>query len=234
LAATVRIGTPTLPGAEARESNVQQAVDGAIRQLGLPTVAVKLPHIATAIATYYIIATAEASSNLARYDGVQYGFRAGDGGSLLDLYRNTRTQGFGAEAKRRILLGTYVLSHGYYDAYYLKGMKVRTLIKQDFDEAFRRCDVIVMPTSPTVAFRPGEKLEDPLQMYLSDIYTISANLAGLPAISVCCGRDDQGLPIGVQFLAPPFCEDRLLQVAHRLEEALGWPNLRASLRGGDG
>ena len=142
----------------------------------------------------------------------------------------TRTSGFGAEAKRRILLGTYVLSQGYYDAYYLQGMKVRTLIRRDFDEAFTHCDVIAMPTSPTAAFRPGEKIQDPLQMYLSDIYTISANLAGLPAISICCGAGPDGLPIGLQLVAPPFKEDLLLQVAHRYEQASKWPERRASMR----
>jgi len=148
----------------------------------------------------------------------------------MDMYLDTRTQGFGDEAKRRILLGTYVLSQGYYDAYYLQGMKVRTLIKRDFDEAFARCSVIAMPTSPTVAFRPGEKTDDPLQMYLSDIYTISANLAGIPAISICCGTDAAGLPIGLQLLAPPFREDLLLQIAHAYEQKAHWPALRAKLR----
>ena len=249
----VSVGVPALSGAEALDEHVRSALDGALKTLGLPRVRVELPHIEKAVATYYIIATAEASSNLARYDGVQYGFRASAGSrlkaegsreassleprassdgesTLLQMYLNTRTQGFGAEAKRRILLGTYVLSQGYYDAYYLKGMKVRTLIKQDFDEAFKRCSVIAMPTSPTVAFRPGEKLEDPLQMYLSDIFTISANLAGIPAVSICCGKDLDGLPIGLQLLAPPFKEDLLLQVAHAYEQKSNWPSLRASLR----
>ncbi len=224
----VKVGLPTLPS-KGLEQNVQARVNEAVTALGLPTVPVELQHIGRSIATYYIIATAEASSNLARFDGVRYGHRV-NGGSLMDMYLDTRTQGFGAEAKRRILLGTYVLSQGYYEAYYLQGMKVRTLIKRDFDEAFTRCSVIAMPTSPTVAFHPGEKMEDPLQMYLSDIYTISANLAGIPAISMCCGTDADGLPIGLQLLAPPFREDLLLQVAHRLEQKLNWPALRASLR----
>ncbi len=234
----VTIGTPTLGGAEGLDQNVRAAVDGALgtlRGIGCKTIPVELPHIDKAVATYYIIATAEASSNLARYDGVQYGLRAstnGVEGALLDMYLRTRTDGFGAEAKRRILLGTYVLSQGYYDAYYLKGMKVRTLIKQDFDEAFKHCSVIAMPTAPTVAFRPGEKLEDPLQMYLSDIYTISANLAGVPAISIYCGRGPNGLPIGLQLLAPPFREDLLLQVAHAYERQTQWDVLRASMRTG--
>jgi aspartyl-tRNA(Asn)/glutamyl-tRNA(Gln) amidotransferase subunit A len=140
----------------------------------------------------------------------------------MDMYVRTRTEGFGAESKRRVLLGTYVLSHGYYDAYYLKGMKVRTLIKQDFDEAFTRCDVIAMPTAPSPAFRIGEKTDDPLQMYLSDIYTVSANLAGIPALSIPCGRSPEGLPIGMQLLAPPFQEQRLLQVAYAYEQATEW------------
>ena len=239
----LRIGIPTLP-TEGLEAGVRQAVDEAVKvfeRQGGSSVRVELPHIDKAIATYYIIATAEASSNLARYDGVKYGFRAGNGSrlkaegsrqehvassleprassKLVEMYERTRSEGFGAEAKRRMLLGTYVLSQGYYEAYYLQGMKVRTLIKQDFDDALKRCDVIAMPTSPTPAFRFGEKLQDPLQMYLSDIYTISANLAGLPAISIPCGVSDEGLPIGLQLLAEPFQEDRLLRLAHAYEQA---------------
>ncbi len=224
----VTIGLPTLPS-KGLERNVEARVQEAVKVLGLSTVPIELENIGQSIATYYVIATAEASSNLARFDGVRYGARA-NGGSLMDMYLDTRSQGFGAEAKRRILLGTYVLSQGYYDAYYLQGMKVRTLIKRDFDEAFKQCSVIAMPTSPTVAFRPGEKMEDPLQMYLSDIYTISANLAGIPAISICCGSDADGLPIGLQLLAPPFREDLLLQIAHAYEQKANWPTLRASLR----
>ena len=223
----LRIGLPTLP-VEGLDSQVRQAVESAVKTfetLGLKTESVELPHISHAVAAYYVIATAEASSNLARYDGVQYGFRtSGNGGegALLDMYLRTRTEGFGAEAKRRILLGTYVLSQGYYDAYYLKGMKVRTLIKQDFDEALKRCDVILMPTAPSPAFRLGEKLEDPLQMYLSDIYTISANLAGVPALSMPCGFSREGLPIGMQLLAAPFQEDVLLRVAYAYEQSTEW------------
>ncbi|MBI3320659.1 MAG: Asp-tRNA(Asn)/Glu-tRNA(Gln) amidotransferase subunit GatA [Candidatus Omnitrophica bacterium] len=248
------IGLPTL-STEGLDAQVRQAIEQAtevFKGMGLKTVMIDLPTLDWAVATYYIIATAEASSNLARYDGVQYGWRAslgsgfgvqgsGQGPSsapdpepptqnpLLEMYLRTRTEGFGAEAKRRILLGTYVLSHGYYDAYYLKGMKVRTLITQDFDAAFRRCDVIVMPTTPTPAFRLGEKLEDPLQMYLSDIYTISANLAGIPALSVCCGTTPEGLPIGMQLLASPFQEARLLQLAHAYERETPWATRRAQL-----
>ena len=235
----LRIGLPTLP-VEGLDQNVRAADDAAIqefRNLGLSTVSIELPHIDKAIATYYVVATAEASSNLARYDGVKYGFRARTGSrqehvassleprsssELVEMYERTRTEGFGAEAKRRILLGTYVLSQGYYDAYYLKGMKVRTLIKQDFDEAFKRCDVIAMPTAPTPAFRIGEKTSDPLQMYLSDIYTIAANLAGVPALSMPCGVSPEGLPIGLQLLAPPFEEDVLLRAAHAYEQATDW------------
>jgi len=229
------IGTPLLPGAERLNQDVRAAVDSAIevfQSLGVKVTPIELPHIEKAIATYYIIATAEASSNLARYDGVQYGFRVSTGSrrSLLDTYLDTRSQGFGAEAKRRILLGTYVLSQGYYDAYYLKGMKVRTLIKQDFDEAFKRCDAIIMPTAPTPAFRLGEKLSDPLEMYLSDIYTISANLAGVPALSVPCGAGPDALPVGMQLLARPFQEAVLLQLAHAYEQKTGWSRLRGAWR----
>ncbi len=222
----LRVGLPTLP-AGGLDAAVQQAMDQAVealKRLGLIPVPVDLPHIDKAVATYYIIATAEASSNLARYDGVQYGYRAqanGDG-SLLTMYQRTRAEGFGAEAKRRIMLGTYVLSRGYYEAYYLKGMKVRTLIKRDFDEALTRCDVLLLPTSPTPPFRLGEKLDDPLQMYLSDIFTISANLAGVPALAVPCGFTQGGLPIGMQLLAAPFREDVLLRVAYAYEQATEW------------
>ncbi|MBI4343556.1 MAG: Asp-tRNA(Asn)/Glu-tRNA(Gln) amidotransferase subunit GatA, partial [Candidatus Omnitrophica bacterium] len=230
----LKVGLPDLPlpSDAGQFGDVQRSVAEAVEQLkrlGMTPVRVELPNISKAVATYYIIATAEASSNLARYDGVQYGFRAPASSlqppasnSLLEMYLATRTQGFGAEAKRRILLGTYVLSHGYYDAYYLKGLKVRTLIKRDFDEAFKRCDVIAMPTSPSPAFRLGEKLDDPLQMYLSDIYTISANLAGVPALSLPCGFSRDGLPIGLQLLAAPFKEETLLRTAYAYEQATQW------------
>jgi aspartyl-tRNA(Asn)/glutamyl-tRNA(Gln) amidotransferase subunit A len=225
----LRIGLPVLSGIEGVDPEVRNGIDEAVRvleRLGLTTVPVELPHIGAAVATYYVIATAEASSNLARYDGVHYGWRATNGagthGPLIDMYLRTRTEGFGAESKRRILLGTYVLSHGYYDAYYLQGMKVRTLIKRDFDEAFTRCDVVLMPTAPTPAFRIGEKLDDPLQMYLSDIFTISANLAGVPAMSLPCGFSSSGLPIGMQLLAAPFREDLLFRVGYAYEQATDW------------
>ena len=232
------LGVPDLT-TEGLDSKVQQAIEQAVqvfKGMGVKTVPVSLPMIDKAVATYYIVATAEASSNLARYDGVQYGSRAGgDGGegALLEMYQRTRTEGFGAEAKRRILLGTYVLSQGYYDAYYLKGMKVRTLIKRDFDEAFTRCQAVVLPTSPTPAFRLGEKTSDPLQMYLSDIYTISANLAGVPAISFCCGTvPPENLPVGLQLLAPPFEEVRLLRLVHAYERATDWAARRRAMWSG--
>jgi aspartyl-tRNA(Asn)/glutamyl-tRNA(Gln) amidotransferase subunit A len=243
----VTIGVVALEGQEGVEAAVRQALEEAaetLRQLGMRTVPVTLPSLRHAVATYYVIATAEASSNLARYDGVQYGFRMTNGArraargipqapevaghrppaasDLVEMYLRTRTDGFGAEAKRRILLGTYVLSQGYYEAYYLQGLKVRTLIKRDFDDAFRRCDALLLPTSPTPAFRLGEKVGDPLTMYLSDIFTISANLAGVPAISVPCGFTAEGLPIGMQLLAAPFQEAKLLQVAFAYEQATAW------------
>ena len=223
----LKVGLPTLPTTGLTDdvrNTMHEAVEVLKRQ-GMEPVPVELPHIGKSIETYYIVATAEASSNLARYDGVQYGFRAtgtGGEGALMDMYLRTRTEGFGAEAKRRILLGTYVLSQGYYDAYYLKGMKVRTLIKRDFDTAFKDCDVIVMPTAPTPPFRIGEKLNDPLQMYLSDIYTISANLAGVPAVSIPCGFSAEGLPIGLQLLGGSFKEDVLLRAAYAYEQATEW------------
>jgi len=223
----LRIGLPAL-SEEGLDPEVKRAVEEAVNVcagVGMTTSRVQLPNIDKAVATYYIVATAEASSNLARYDGVQYGLRAAGGGgegALKEMYLRTRTEGFGAEAKRRILLGTYVLSQGYYDAYYLKGMKIRTLIRRDFDEAFTQCDLIAMPTAPSPAFRIGEKSSDPLQMYLSDIYTISANLAGIPAISIPCGVSGEGLPIGLQLLAPPFQEERLLRAAHAYEQATSW------------
>jgi len=235
----ITIGLPRLPGLEALDPHVHEAVNRAIevfKSRGCKTVDIELPMLPKSIATYYIVATAEASSNLARYDGVKYGFRAsGDGGAgaLLEMYLRTRTEGFGTESKRRILLGTYVLSQGYYDAYYLQAMKVRTLIKQDFDKAFARCQAILMPTAPTPAFRFGEKLEDPLQMYLSDIYTISANLAGIPAISINCGESQPDLlPIGMQLLAAPFQEGLLFQLAHAYERETQWATKRHALQTG--
>jgi aspartyl-tRNA(Asn)/glutamyl-tRNA(Gln) amidotransferase subunit A len=178
-----------------------------------------LPHTPYAIPTYYLIATAEASSNLARYDGVRYSDRAAGVKSLSEMYRRSRDEGFGAEVKRRIMLGTYALSAGYYDAYYLKAQKVRTLLTRDFEEAFRRVDAIVTPTSPTAAFRLGEKSNDPLAMYLADIYTVTADLAGIPGISVPCGETRETLPIGLQILGKHFDEATILRLAHAYEQA---------------
>jgi aspartyl-tRNA(Asn)/glutamyl-tRNA(Gln) amidotransferase subunit A len=183
---------------------------------------VSLPNMKLSVPVYYVLAPAEASSNLARYDGVRYGYRAPEYTDLLDLYRKTRAQGFGPEVKRRILIGTYVLSHGYYDAYYIQAQRVRRLIARDFTEVFKRCDVIMGPTSPTTAFRIGEKMDDPVQMYLNDIYTIPANLAGLPGLSIPCGLDGNGLPVGLQIIGNYFAEARMLGIAHRYQQATDW------------
>jgi len=223
--AGVRIGLPKEYFGEGMADDVRDAVDGAIgelRKLGATTVAVALPAIGLSVPAYYVIAPAEASSNLSRYDGVRYGHRAPEYADLLDLYRKTRAQGFGAEVRRRILVGTYVLSHGYYDAYYLQAQKVRRLIAQDFAGAFKQCDVIVGPTSPTVAFRIGEMVADPVTMYLNDIYTIGANLAGLPAMSIPCGFGRAGLPVGLQIVGDYFAEARMLNVAHGFQRATDW------------
>ncbi len=198
--------------------SVAQAI-AVIKGLGAECVDITLPHTQYCLAVYYIVAPAEASSNLARYDGVKYGFRTNDARDLMEMYKKTRSEGFGAEVKRRIMIGTYALSSGYYDAYYKKASQVRTLIKRDFEEAFKQCDVILTPTSPTLAFKIGEKMNDPMQMYLSDIFTISTNLAGIPGISVPCGFSASGLPIGVQFLSGHFEEGKLLQVASAYERA---------------
>jgi aspartyl-tRNA(Asn)/glutamyl-tRNA(Gln) amidotransferase subunit A len=186
--------------------------------LGATIKEISLPHTGYAVAVYYIICTAEASSNLARYDGVKYGFRSPGSPELMAMYLETRSQGFGQEVKRRIMLGTYVLSSGYYDAYYRKAAQVRTLIKADFEEAFQGCDVIVTPTAPTPAFRLGEKVQDPLQMYLSDIFTISVNLAGVPALSIPCGFSKEGLPIGLQIIGRHREEERIIQAAYAFEQ----------------
>ncbi len=201
------------PEVEAAVRRAIKVVEGA----GAKCIEVSLPHTQYCVAVYYIVAPAEASSNLARYDGVKYGFRSGDNRDLLEMYKKTRSAGFGAEVKRRIMIGTYALSSGYYDAYYKKASQVRALIKRDFDEAFKTCDVLMTPTTPTPAFRIGEKTDDPMQMYLSDIFTISTNLAGIPGISVPCGFTGSGLPLGVQFLAGHFREGRLLQCASAYE-----------------
>ncbi|MCX7716871.1 MAG: Asp-tRNA(Asn)/Glu-tRNA(Gln) amidotransferase subunit GatA [Candidatus Sumerlaeaceae bacterium] len=224
----LRIGLPKEFSGEGTDPEVQAAVAAAVRkleELGAVTVEVELPHSPYAVATYYLCATAEASSNLARYDGVHYGFRA-PADNVIEMYSRTRSQGFGEEVKRRIMLGTYALSAGYYDAFYLKSLRVRTLIRRDFDAAFEKCDVIAGPTAPTPAFRIGEKTSDPLAMYLSDIFTISVNLAGICAISVPCGFTEDNLPVGLQLIAPSFGEDRLIAAAHAYEQATEWHRRR--------
>jgi aspartyl-tRNA(Asn)/glutamyl-tRNA(Gln) amidotransferase subunit A len=217
-----RIGVPRAWFGEGLDEDVRKSVENAIenfRSLGAEIVDVELPHAKYGIAVYYIIATAEASSNLARYDGVRYGFRAEDAHELRQMYFKTREEGFGEEVKRRIMLGTYVLSSGYYDAYYAKAQKVRTLLKRDYARAFEKCDAILTPTSPSVAFRIGEKSSDPLAMYLNDIYTVSANLAGVPGISVPCGLSGDGLPIGMQLIGDFWTEGLLLNLASIYETA---------------
>src|SRR2546428_601711 len=218
----MEVGVPLEFFAEGLAPEVELAVRTAIIQMQALKAEIKeisLPMTKYAIAAYYLIATAEASSNLARYDGVKYGYRAPKEKGLLEMYMKTRQEGFGAEVKRRIMLGTYALSAGYYDAYYGKAQAVRTLIKRDFDEAFKEVDVIVTPTMPTPAFKLGEKIQDPLQMYLSDIYTISVNLTGLPAISLPCGLSSGKLPIGLQIIGRPFEEEKVLRAAYAYEEA---------------
>jgi len=220
----LRIGIPREYFSAGIQPEVEVAVREAIRtleSLGAVTQEVSLPHTEYALPTYYLIAPAEASSNLARYDGVKYGYAYPDAADIWDLYRKTRQHGFGSEVKRRIMLGTYALSAGYYDAYYLKAQKVRTLIKKDFDAAFESCDVLIAPTSPSVAFRIGEKVADPLQMYLSDIFTLSLNLAGLCGVSIPCGFA-QGLPVGLQIIGKPFDEAGILRVAHTYQQATDW------------
>ena len=218
-----RLGIPKEYFAEGMDAGVRQKIEAGIavfKKLGCELVEIRMPHTDYAIATYYIIATAEASSNLARYDGVRYGLRVPDD-SLLAMYRKTRGAGFGPEVKRRIVLGTYVLSAGYYDAYYLKGQKVRALIAQDFRDAFTKVDAILTPTSPVPPFKLGERASDPRQMYLADIYTVTGSLAGVPGISVPCGKIDGKLPVGLQVFGPPFGEARVLQLAHAFEQAGG-------------
>ena len=219
----LRVGIPKEYFGEGMDEGVRRKIEAGIevlKKMGCRMIDIRMPHTDYAISVYYIIATAEASSNLARYDGVRYGLRV-DGDSLLSMYRRTRGAGFGAEVKRRIVLGTYVLSAGYYDAYYLKGQKVRALIAQDFRDAFTKVDAIVTPTSPVPAFKLGERTDDPLQMYLADIYTVTGSLAGVPGISVPCGKICGKLPVGLQILGPAFGEARVLQLAHVFEQAGG-------------
>ena len=228
----LRIGVPKEYFVKGIDKEVASSVSKAInilKDLGAEVVDISLPHTEYAVSTYYIVAPAEASSNLARFDGVQYGFRAGSAGDMIDMYIKTRSEGFGNEAKRRILLGTYCLSTGYYDAYYLKAGKLRTKIREDFDNAFKSCDCIITPTSPTPAFKIGEKTGDPLSMYLSDIFTIPANLAGLPAISIPCGFSKDNLPIGLQILAKPFDEEMIFRVAYTFEQATDFHTKKPSL-----
>jgi aspartyl-tRNA(Asn)/glutamyl-tRNA(Gln) amidotransferase subunit A len=223
--AGLRVGLPKEFSGEGIEPGVRRAVAEAVRWFesqGARTVPVELPNAALAVPVYYVLAPAEASSNLSRFDGVRYGHRAKEYADLADMYCRTRAEGFGAEVKRRILVGTYVLSHGYYDAYYLQAQKLRRLIAQDFASAFRICDVILGPTTPTTAFPIGAKIDDPVQMYLNDIFTIPAPLAGLPGLSVPCGFDEKGLPVGLQLTGDYFSEARLLGVAHRFQQATDW------------
>lgn len=226
------IGIPKEYFIDGMDPEVDKAVRDAVKtleRLGAAVREVSLPHTAYAVATYYILATSEASSNLARYDGVKYGVRAEGAKDLLDMYMKSRSQGFGPEVKRRIMLGTYALSAGYYDAYYKKGQQVRTLIKRDFDEAFKTVDIIATPTAPTAAFKIGEKSADPLQMYLSDIFTISVNLAGIPGISIPCGFTKNELPIGLQLLGRHFDEETILRASFAYEQATEWHTRRARL-----
>jgi len=219
------MGIPKEYFMEGLDREVEETVKEAIKVLeglGMEIKEVSLPHTEYAVAVYYLIAPAEASSNLARYDGVRYGYRTEEGTGLLDMYKLSRSEGFGTEVKRRIMLGTYALSAGYYDAYYKKASQVRTLIRNDFEKVFRECDVIVTPTAPTPAFKIGEKVDDPLKMYLSDIFTIPANLAGIAGISIPCGFSTKRLPIGIQVLSNSFQEEKLLKVAHAYEQHTEW------------
>ena len=223
--AGLRIGLPREFFAEGLSADVGSRVQEAIaeyRKLGASLVEISLPNTRLAVPVYYVLAPAEASSNLSRFDGVRYGYRAPEYTDLADMYEKSRAQGFGEEVKRRIMIGTYVLSHGYYDAYYLQAQKIRRLIAQDFTDAFQQCDVIMGPTSPSTAFNLGEKGDDPVQMYLSDIYTIAVNLAGLPGMSIPCGFGDNAMPVGLQIIGNYFDEARMLNVAHQYQRATDW------------
>ncbi len=223
--AGLKIGLPQEFFAAGLSDEVARSVEAALdeyRKLGAQTVEISLPNSSLSIPVYYVLAPAEASTNLSRFDGVRYGYRAPDYGDLDDMYEKTRAQGFGAEVKRRIMIGTYVLSHGYYDAYYLQAQKIRRLIAQDFTRAFTQCDVIMGPTTPETAFNRGEKTDDPVAMYLSDIYTIAVNLAGLPGMSIPCGLDHRNRPIGLQLIGNYFNEAHLLGVAHQFQQATDW------------
>jgi aspartyl-tRNA(Asn)/glutamyl-tRNA(Gln) amidotransferase subunit A len=218
----LRIGIPKEYFGEGLDPEIRQAIEKSIDRLraaGCEIVNISLPTTDYAIPTYYIVATAEASANLARYDGVRYGYRSKNARTLSEMYRRTRDEGFGAEVKRRIMLGTYALSAGYYDAYYLKAQRVRTLLARDFDHAFEKVDAVITPTTPTPAFKLGEKTDDPLAMYLADIYTVTADLVGIPGISVPCGSTSNGLPIGLQILGKHFDEGTILRIGHAVEHA---------------
>ncbi|MBI2082329.1 MAG: Asp-tRNA(Asn)/Glu-tRNA(Gln) amidotransferase subunit GatA [Deltaproteobacteria bacterium] len=227
-----RLGVPKEYFVKGLDSEVEKSIREAIRlfeKLGAKVDEVSLPHTDYGVPTYYILAPAEASSNLARYDGIRYGYRQKEATTLIDLYKRSRTKGFGVEVKRRIMLGTYVLSAGYYDAYYLKAQRVRTLIRRDFEKIFENHDVILAPTSPTAAWKFGEKTDDPLKMYLSDIYTINVNLAGLPGMSIPCGFTKSGLPIGLQLIGSHFQEEKLLRAAYTYEQSTEWHKRRPKL-----
>ena len=235
--AGLRVGLPKEYFGAGNDADVTAATSAAIaelRTLGATTVDVTLPNVNLSVPVYYVIAPAEASSNLSRFDGVRYGHRAEKYTDLLDMYRKSRAEGFGAEVKRRILVGTYVLSHGYYDAYYLKAQQVRRLIAEGFRHAYERCDVIAGPTAPSAAFRIGAKTADPVQMYLNDIFTVAANLTGAPAISIPCGFDRNGLPIGLQLQGNYFAEAQILNVAHRFQQATDWHQRAPAMAGGKG
>jgi len=229
----IRLGVPKEYFVEGMEPEVEGAVRAALKNyqaMGAKTVDISLPHTAYAIAAYYLIATAEASANLARYDGIRYGLRV-EADNHVELYNQSRARGFGAEVKRRIMLGTFALSAGYYDAYYLKAQQVRTLIRRDFERAFEQCDLIVTPTAPTTAFKIGEKTSDPLQMYLSDIFTISVNLAGLPGMVIPCAYDRRDLPIGLQIIGAPFGEEAILRAADAYERSGAFTRREPALPG---
>ena len=229
----LKIGIPKEYFVEGMDGDVEKSVKGAIelfKKLGAEIKEVSLPHTDYAVSAYYVVAPAEASSNLARYDGVKYGYRTDNSKNLLSMYKKTREEGFGAEVKRRIMLGTYTLSSGYYDAYYLKAQKVRTLIKKDFDDAFKNCDILITPTAPTPAFKIGEKFDNPIQMYLSDIFTISVNLAGVPAISIPCGFSKNGLPIGLQIIGRHFDEETVIRAAYTFEQNTNYHQKKPNIR----
>jgi aspartyl-tRNA(Asn)/glutamyl-tRNA(Gln) amidotransferase subunit A len=229
--AGLRIGLPKEFFAEGLASSVADAIHAAkkvLHDLGASISEVSLPKTKLSIPVYYVLAPAEASSNLSRFDGVRYGHRAKDYRDLTEMYKKSRTEGFGAEVKKRILIGSYVLSHGYYDAYYLKAQKIRRIIANDFQTAFQSCDLILGPVAPDIAWRFGEKSQNPIQMYLADIYTLSANLAGLPAMSAPCGFSPEGMPIGMQLIGNYFSEARMLQVAHRFQQATDWHRRQAN------